>query len=66
MVWVYYSSVILYFGAEFAKRYALAFKQPIIPFEYAEVVHTVEIASKEKTLQKADKELTNLKQQNNN
>jgi membrane protein len=45
MVWVYYSSVILYFGAEFAKRYASEFELPIVPHDYAEAVQTIEVKS---------------------
>jgi membrane protein len=60
MVWVYYSSVILYFGAEFAKNYALQFSSPILPSKFAEIVHSVEIVSKEKTLQNAEIELSKI------
>jgi membrane protein len=49
MVWVYYSSVILYFGAEFAKRYAIEFEKPIVPSDYAEEVKTIEIPIKTNT-----------------
>lgn len=35
LLWVYYSAIILYFGAEFTKVYALAFGNKIIPNEYA-------------------------------
>ncbi|OYU79150.1 MAG: ribonuclease BN [Flavobacterium sp. BFFFF1] len=35
LVWVYYSAIILYFGAEFTKVYAKAHGQKIIPNEYA-------------------------------
>jgi membrane protein len=35
LVWVYYSAIILYFGAEFTKVYARAHGQKIIPNEYA-------------------------------
>jgi membrane protein len=36
LLWVYYSSIILYFGAEFTKSYALKKGAKIIPTEYAE------------------------------
>jgi membrane protein len=36
LVWVYYSSIILYFGAEFTKSYALQKGARIVPTEYAE------------------------------
>jgi membrane protein len=36
MVWVYYSSIILYLGAEFTKVYAKLYGEKISPKEYAE------------------------------
>jgi membrane protein len=36
MVWVYYSSIILYLGAEFTKVYAKLYGERISPKEYAE------------------------------
>ena len=65
MIWVYYSSVILYFGAEFAKSYAIQFSSAIVPSKFADLVHSVEMISEEKTVQKADKELKAIKEQNN-
>jgi len=35
LVWVYYSAIILYFGAEFTKVYAHAYGKKIIPNAYA-------------------------------
>ena len=61
MVWVYYSSVILYFGAEFAKSYAVKFSNPIKPSEFADFIQEVEIISKEKNIQNVDKELHTIK-----
>lgn len=63
MIWVYYSSVILYFGAEFAKSYAVQFSSAIVPSKFADLVHTVEIVSEEKTLQKAAVELEIIKKE---
>jgi membrane protein len=65
MIWVYYSSVILYFGAEFAKSYALKFSSAIAPSKFAELVYPVEIVSDEKTIQKAEKEHQILKKKLN-
>lgn len=62
MIWVYYSSVILYFGAEFAKNYAVQFSSAIIPSKFAEMIHTVEVVSEKKTLQQADEELNEIKE----
>ena len=66
MVWVYYSSVILYFGAEFAKSYALKFSSPIAPSKFADFVHEVEVVSKEKNNQKVDEEFDEIKKKLNN
>jgi membrane protein len=35
LVWVYYSAIILYFGAEFTKVFAHMHGQKIIPNEYS-------------------------------
>lgn len=61
MIWVYYSSVILYFGAEFAKSYAIQFSSAIVPSEFAEIIQSVEIVSDQKTLQQANEELKTIK-----
>lgn len=42
MVWVYYSSIILYLGAEFTKVHAKLYGGKIIPNEYAEWVQIEE------------------------
>ena len=42
MVWVYYSSIILYFGAECTKVYANFYGRKIQPNEYAEWIITEE------------------------
>lgn len=64
MIWVYYSSVILYFGAEFAKSYAIQFSSAIVPSKFADLIYTVDIVSNEPSLQKADTKLKLIKQQN--
>jgi membrane protein len=35
LIWVYYSAIILYFGAEFTKVYARTHGQKIIPNTYS-------------------------------
>jgi membrane protein len=42
MVWVYYSSIILYLGAEFTKVHAKLYGGKILPKEYAEWIKTEE------------------------
>lgn len=36
LLWVYYTSLILYFGAVFVKNYALLYGTPIVPDEFSE------------------------------
>lgn len=43
LVWVYYSSIILYYGAEFTKSYAMEFGAPIHPSKYAVTMKQVEV-----------------------
>ena len=42
ILWIYYSSIIVYFGAEFTKSYALQYGEPIHPATYAVAVEQVE------------------------
>jgi membrane protein len=42
LLWIYYSSVILYFGAEFTLSYAKQYGVPIKPAEYAVTIKEVE------------------------
>jgi membrane protein len=43
LIWIYYSSIILYFGAVFTKAYALKYGEAIKPNEYAVVTEKVEV-----------------------
>lgn len=45
LLWVYYSSMILYYGAEFTKAYALADGKKIEAAEYAVGIRSVEITN---------------------
>ncbi len=54
LVWVYFSSIILYLGAEFTKAWAVKFGDPIKPSEFAVTTKTVEIETGDATIQ--DKE----------
>lgn len=47
LLWVYYSSIILYFGACFTRAYAVANGSNIFPNQYAVWVEQVEIQSKD-------------------
>jgi membrane protein len=43
LVWVYYSSIILYFGAEFTKAYAVTYGGLIQPDQYAVWIKQIEV-----------------------
>ena len=51
LVWVYYSSIILYFGAEFTKAWSVKYGQPIKPNHYAVITKTVEVQTGAATIQ---------------
>ena len=55
LLWIYYSSVILYFGAEFTMSYALHNGEPIEPADYAVTIKEVEEEKDHVTLDKKEK-----------
>lgn len=48
LLWVYYSAIILYFGAEFTRNFSQWKGSRIYPNDYAVWIQTVEVESKEK------------------
>lgn len=48
LVWIYYSSIILYVGAEFTRAFAVKFGRPIRPNHYAVTTKEVEIETGDK------------------
>jgi len=59
LLWVYYSAIILYFGAEFTKAYAVEFGSEIYPDDYAVTTKTVEVETGKRSVQQ--KEHTDIK-----
>ncbi|RYD80966.1 MAG: YihY/virulence factor BrkB family protein [Sphingobacteriales bacterium] len=57
LLWTYYSSIILYFGAEFTKAYAIAYGSEIHPSHYAVTTKEVEIETEGSSIQDNHKEL---------
>ncbi|HEX7755879.1 MAG TPA: YihY/virulence factor BrkB family protein [Niabella sp.] len=57
IVWVYYSSIILYLGAEFTKAYALEYGDDIHPNDYAVTTKEVTVETGKKTVQEKEQEL---------
>lgn len=51
LIWVYYSSIILYLGAEFTKAYAIKYGSAIHPSDYAVTTKEVEIETGQQALQ---------------
>ncbi len=56
LLWVYYSSIILYFGAEFTKAYAVKYGSVIRPDEYAVTIQRVEVESSESSVQENEQQ----------
>jgi membrane protein len=61
LIWIYYSSLILYFGAEFTKAYAAEYGSPILPKKHTVWVKLVEIETGQGSLKEheAQKEQDN-------
>jgi membrane protein len=55
LLWVYYSSIILYFGAEFTKAYAVRYGSEIHPNKYAVTTKTVEVENGSQSVQATEK-----------
>jgi membrane protein len=55
LIWVYFSSIILYFGAEFTKAYAVKYGAAIHPNDYAVTVKEVTIETGSKSVQEKEK-----------
>ena len=56
LLWVYYSSLILYFGAELTKAYAVKYGSKIYPNHYAVTTKTVEVDTGNQSIQSTEKE----------
>lgn len=54
MVWVYYSAIILYLGAEFTKVYAKLYGEKILPNDYAEWIRIEEKTTESPELKNKD------------
>jgi membrane protein len=63
LVWIYYSSFILYFGAEFTKAWALKYGSHINPNEYAVLIKRVEVESASQSVQENHKEMQEHKEE---
>lgn len=57
LLWVYYSSMILYFGAEFTKAYACAYGSRILPSRYAVWITQIEMEDGHGSLKQHEKKI---------
>lgn len=61
LLWVYYSSIILYFGAEFTKAYAVKYGSNIYPNQYAVTTKTIEVETGNVSIQQKEDCETDIK-----
>jgi membrane protein len=62
LLWTYYSSLILYYGAEFTKAYAINYGSPIHPSHYAVTTRQVEVETGSDSIQKNAEKPTQVKE----
>lgn len=55
LLWIYYSSLILYFGAEFTKAWAVKYGSAIYPATYAVTTKVVEVETGKQSIEKNEK-----------
>jgi membrane protein len=55
LLWIYYSAMIVYFGAEFTKFYAITFGDEIKPTDYAVTVRQIEEEKGKMSIQQKEK-----------
>lgn len=55
LLWIYYSSLILYYGAEFTKAFAVKYGSNIYPNQYAVTTKTVEVETGRQSIQTKEK-----------
>lgn len=56
LLWIYFSAIILYFGAVFTKCYALRYGEEIRPNEYAVTIQTAQVESGKASVQENERE----------
>ncbi len=64
LVWIYYSSIILYFGAEFTKAWSLKYGSPIKPNHYAVTTKTIEVQTDSATIQQSEAKAKDIQKEN--
>jgi membrane protein len=54
ILWIYYSSIILYFGAVFTKQFALEYAHQIRPNKFAVIMNTIEVEAGNQSVQQGE------------
>jgi membrane protein len=62
LLWAYYSSMILYFGAAFTREYAIETGSQIYPNQYAVWVEQVEVASRQSLPETTDAQVAKMEE----
>jgi membrane protein len=57
LVWIYYSAIILYFGAEFTRAYDVKYTKGIIPNKYAVTQNVIEVEGDKPVAQQVREQL---------
>jgi membrane protein len=63
LLWTYYSAIILYFGAEFTKAFAVKYGSEIHPSHYAVTTKEVEVEAEGSSIQDVQKEKKQMQEQ---
>ncbi len=63
LAWIYFSSMILYFGAEVTKAYSIKYGSEIRPSKYTVTVQTIEVESKKNSVQENESDAENTKKE---
>ncbi len=63
LAWIYFSSMILYFGAEVTKAYSIKYGGQIRPTKYTVTVQTIEVESKKNSVQENEQDAENTKKE---
>ncbi|MDE3183507.1 MAG: YihY/virulence factor BrkB family protein [Bacteroidota bacterium] len=61
--WIYFSSMILYFGAEVTKAYSMKYGGQIRPTKYTVTIQTIEVESKKNSVQENELDAENTKKE---
>lgn len=59
LAWIYFSSIIFYFGAEVTKSYSMKYGDSIRPTKFTVTIQTIEVESKKNSIQENEEDAEN-------